>query len=318
MNIVITGSIAFDYLMSFPGKFSDHLLADQLHTISVSFLVDSLERMRGGVAPNIAYTNALLGGQPKVMAAAGKDFEEYRQWLEAYGVDTSGIVVFEDDYCASFFVNTDEEHNQIASFYTGAMANASDLTFAENAAVAELAIISPNDPGAMKAYVAECKQQDIPYIYDPSQQIIRLSGDELEEGLSSCRMLSVNEYELSMIKEKTGLAHEEILDRAGGLLLTLGKNGAQIQVDDKTYRIPAVKPRRIVEPTGAGDAFRGGMLRGIQLGLPWEIIGRMGALASAYVLESFGTQGHFFTPEDFVERYRQIFDDEGALDTLLT
>jgi adenosine kinase len=131
-------------------------------------------------------------------------------------------------------------------------------------------------------------------------------------------MLSVNEYELSMIKEKTGLAHEEILDRAGGLLLTLGKNGAQIQVDDKTYRIPAVKPRRIVEPTGAGDAFRGGMLRGIQLGLPWEIIGRMGALASAYVLESFGTQGHFFTPEDFVERYRQIFDDEGALDTLLT
>jgi adenosine kinase len=198
------------------------------------------------------------------------------------------------------------------------MANASDLTFAENAAGAELAIISPNDPGAMKAYVAECKQQDIPYIYDPSQQIIRLSGDELEEGLSSCRMLSVNEYELSMIKEKTGLAHEDILDRAGGLLLTLGKNGSQIQVDDKTYRIPAVKPRRIVEPTGAGDAFRGGMLRGFQLGLPWEIIGRMGALASAYVLESFGTQGHFFTPEDFVERYRQIFDDEGALDILLT
>lgn len=318
MNIVITGSIAYDYLMSFPGKFSDHLLADQLHTISVSFLVDSLERMRGGVAPNIAYTNALLGGKPRIMAAAGQDFEEYRQWLEAYGVDTSGIVVFTDDYCASFFVNTDEEHNQIASFYTGAMANASELTFAKNATGAELAIISPNDPGAMKAYVTECKQLDIPYIYDPSQQIIRLSGDELEEGLSGCRMLSVNEYELSMIKEKTGLSHKDILNRAGGLLLTLGKNGSQIQVDGETYRIPAVKPRRIVEPTGAGDAFRGGMLRGIQLGLPWEIIGRMGALAAAYVLENFGTQGHFFTPEDFVERYRQMFDDEGALELLLT
>jgi adenosine kinase len=192
------------------------------------------------------------------------------------------------------------------------------LTFAKNATGAELAIISPNDPGAMKAYVIECKQLDIPYIYDPSQQIIRLSGDELEESLSGCRMLSVNEYELSMIKEKTGLSHEDILNRAGGLLLTLGKNGSQIQVDGETYRIPAVKPRRIVEPTGAGDAFRGGMLRGIQLGLPWEIIGRMGALAAAYVLENFGTQGHFFTPEDFVERYRQMFDDEGALELLLT
>jgi len=318
MKIVVTGSIAYDYIMSFPGKFRDHFIADQLHTISVSFLVDSLERMRGGVAPNIAYTNALLGGQPRVMAAAGQDFEDYRQWLEAYGVDTTGIVVFEDDYCASFFVNTDQDHNQIASFYTGAMANASDLTFAEHAPGADLAIISPNDPTAMKAYVAECKQLDIPYIYDPSQQIIRLSGDELEEGLSGCLMLCVNEYELSMIKEKTGLSREEILNRSGGLLLTLGKKGSQIQVGDKTYRIPAVKPRRIVEPTGAGDAFRGGMLRGIQLGLPWKIIGRMGALAAAYVLENYGTQGHFYTPEDFVERYRQIFDDEGALDILLT
>ncbi|KPK09172.1 MAG: ribokinase [Anaerolineae bacterium SG8_19] len=318
MQVVITGSIAFDYLMSFPGKFADHLLADKLHKVSVSFLVDSLRRLPGGIAPNIAYTNALLGGHPKIMATAGQDFEEYRLWLENHGVDTSGVMVIEDDYCASFFVNTDEDLNQIASFYTGAMAYADQLSFARNAADAELAIISPNDPMAMVAYVSECKSLALPYIYDPSQQIIRLSGEQLREGLAGCVMLTVNEYELFMIQEKTGLSEEDILSLAGGVLTTKGENGSQIRIDQQIFDIPAVPPQEVVEPTGAGDAFRGGLLRGIQLGLPWEVAGRMGALASTYVLENIGPQGHYYTPAEFVDRYRQVFDDKDALEQLLT
>jgi adenosine kinase len=317
MKVVITGSIAFDYLMSFPGKFAEHLLADKLHKVSVSFLVDSLLRLPGGVAPNIAYTNALLGGHPKIMATAGQDFKDYRLWLEEHGVDTSGILVLEDDYCASFFVNTDEDLNQIASFYTGAMAHADQLSFAKNAADAELAVISPNDPKAMVAYVAECKSLGLPFIYDPSQQIIRLSGEQLQEGLTGCVLLTVNEYELYMIQEKTGLSEDDIESLAGGVLITKGENGSQIRIDHQTYDIPAVLPDKVVEPTGAGDAFRGGLLRGIQLSLPWEVAGRMGALAATYVLENIGPQGHSYTPAEFVERYRQVFGNEDALEKLL-
>jgi adenosine kinase len=317
MKIVVTGSIAYDYLMRFPGRFADHLLADQLHKVSVSFLVDSMRRQQGGVAPNVAYTLALLGGRPKIMATAGQDFTDYRRWLEANGVDTSGIVVFEDDFCASFFVNTDEEQNQIASFYTGAMAHAGQLSFAIHAADADLAIISPNDPAAMCAYVQECKALGLPYIYDPSQQTIRLSGEDLREGLTGCYLLTVNEYELSMIQEKTGLSQPEIEALAGGLLITRGRDGADIIVDGRCYPIPAVPPKDIAEPTGAGDAFRGGLLRGIQLGLPWEISGRIGSLAATYVLENYGTQGHKYTRGEFVARFREHFDDQGVLDALL-
>lgn len=318
MKIVVTGSIAYDYLMFFPGKFSDHLIPEQLHNVSLSFLVDSMRRQQGGVAANIAYTIALLGGRPTVMATVGQDFVEYRAWLESFGVDTSAIKVFEDDYCASFFVNTDQEQNQIASFYTGAMAHAASLSFSYNAADTDITIISPNDPAAMDAYVRECKQLDIPYIYDPSQQTIRLTGEQLYEGLDGCLLLTVNEYELSMIQEKTGLRKADILEKAGGLLLTKGRRGSEIAINGQVFEIPAVVPNQIVEPTGAGDAFRGGLLRGLQLGLPWEIIGRLGALCATYVLENLGTQSHRFTREAFVARFRENFDDEGALDCLLS
>ena len=318
MKTVITGSIAFDYLMSFPGRFSEHLLVDRLENISVSFLVDSMRRMRGGVAPNIAYTNALLGGRPTIMASAGRDFDAYQQWLEEHGIDTSGILIFEDLYCASFFVNTDQDQNQIASFYTGAMARSVELTFSVNAPDAELVTISPNDPRAMNSYVQECKERGLAYIYDPSQQTIRLSAEDLRCGVEGCTMLTVNEYELGLIEEKTGLTLDGILNMCGGLLLTRAKNGSLIYTNGQVFEIPAVTPRQIVEPTGAGDAFRGGLLRGLQLGLPWEITGRIGALAATYVLENLGTQGHYYTRQEFVDRFRKHFDDQGVLDILLT
>ena len=317
MKIVVTGSIAFDYLMFFPGKFTDHLLPDHLDTVNLSFLVDSMKRQRGGNAPNIGYTLGLLHGNPTVMATAGQDFGEYRTWLEKHGVNTSGIVEIEEEYCASFFVSTDENQNQIASFYTGAMAYANRLTFAQYAPDADLVIISPNDPAAMRNYVLECKQLGIAYIYDPSQQTVRLSAEDLREGVAGCRLLTTNEYEFNLIQEKTGLDKEDILQLAGGLLVTRGKQGSTIFVDGHAYEIPAVTPMGVTEPTGAGDAFRGGLMRGIQLGLPWDVSGRMGALAATYVLENFGTQSHRFTPAEFVARYRQSFDDNGALDALL-
>lgn len=317
MKIVITGSIAYDYLMSFPGRFRDAFVADKLEKISLSFLVDSLKRQRGGTAPNIAYTMALLGDRPTIMATAGQDFPEYRAWLDAQGVDTSCIVEIDGEFCASFFVNTDEDHNQIASFYTGAMAHAGTLRFADCAPDADLTIITPNDPRAMCDYVRECKQLGLPYIYDPSQQTLRVSGEELREGLDGCRLLSINEYEYHLVQEKTGLSEAGILQRAGGLVITLGAAGSRLVVDGQEYYIPPVKPHVLAEPTGAGDAYRAGLMRGMQLGLPWEVAGRMGALAAAYVLEQFGPQNHRFTRDEFVARYRENFDDDGALDALL-
>lgn len=317
MKIVVTGSIAYDYLMFFPGKFTDSLIADQLESVSLSFLVDSLKRQRGGTAPNIAYTLALLGGNPTIMATAGQDFSDYRAWLEAQGVDTSAIIEIEDDYCASFFVNTDQDHNQIASFYTGAMAHAGRLSFAQHAADTDLAIISPNDPTAMRNHAQECKDQGIRYIYDPSQQAARISGDDLRHGLEGCYLLTVNEYEYRLIQEKTGLTPEQIMDRVGGLLVTKGSKGSTLIVDGETYEIPTATPEQVVEPTGAGDAYRAGLMRGIQLGLPWPVAGRIGALAATYVLEQVGTQNHNFTIDSFIARYRQVFGDEEALSLLL-
>lgn len=317
MKIVITGSIAYDYLMSYPGRFQDAFVAGKLEKISLSFLVDSLKRQRGGTAPNIAYTMALLGDRPTIMATAGQDFHDYRLWLESHGIDTSAIIDIEDEFCASFFVNTDEVNNQIASFYTGAMAHAGKLTFAAHAPDADMTIITPNDPGAMLNYVRECKAIGLPYIYDPSQQTARVSGEELYEGINGCFLLSSNEYEFQLIQEKTGLSEAEILDLVGGLVMTMGPAGSRHIIDGHEEFVPVAPTRWVAEPTGAGDAYRAGLMRGMQLGLPWGVAGRMGALAAAYVLEQFGPQNHYFTREEFVARYRESFDDEGALDVLL-
>jgi adenosine kinase len=317
-KIVVTGSLAYDYLMSFPGHFNEVIMPDQLDNISLSFLVDSMVKQRGGVAANIAYTMALLGGRPTIMATAGQDFTEYRIWLEKQGIDTSALVTLDGVFTASFFVTTDLDQNQIASFYTGAMAYAKNLTFKEYAPDTDLAIISPNDPQAMQSHIRECKALGIPYIYDPSQQTIRLSGEELYEGIDGCYILAVNNYEFHLIQERTGLDKNGILDLVDILLVTSGADGSELIADGQVWHIPAVPPSNIVEPTGAGDAFRGGLLRAIDLGLPWPIAGRMGALASTHVLENIGTQNHYFKSEDFVNRYREHFDDEGALDILLS
>ena len=315
MNIVLTGSIAYDYLMTFPGNFRDHILPDRLDRISLSFLVDSLIRRRGGIAANIAYTLALLGERPKVMATAGEDFEEFRVWLEEHGVDTSAIKVIPGEFTASFFVTTDQANAQIASFFTGAMAYASQLSFANIIERPDLAVISPNDPQAMVTYARECCQLGIPYVYDPSQQIIRLDADDLRQGIEGCQALFSNDYEVGLIEDKTGLSLEEIREYADYVVITRGEDGAILYTDDE-FHIAAVKPQIIIDPTGVGDAFRGGFLKGYMHDLSLELCGQMGSLAATYCLEAESPMGHQFDLETFIHRFRQHFDDRGELDQL--
>lgn len=317
MNILLTGSVAYDYLMTFPGYFRDHILPDRLESISLSFLVDSMQRLRGGIAPNIAYTLALLGQKPHLWATVGEDFEEYRAWLEGRGVDTSGAKVIPGEYTASFFANTDRSNAQIASFYPGAMAYASEHSLYNlEGTPPELVMISPNDPQAMLRYVRECQELGWPYIYDPSQQIVRLTGEYLLEGIRGAQALFVNDYEFALVQKMTGLQIADILEHAQFMVITRGEQGASVYAASEACHIPVVRPERIIDPTGVGDAFRGGFLTGYGLGLDWETCGRMGVLAATYCMEQRGPQGHFYSPAEFVKRFRHNFDDQGKLDQL--
>jgi adenosine kinase len=309
MRIVVTGSIAFDYLMSFPGKFTDHFLPEHMNRVSLSFLVDSMDKRRGGCAPNIAYTLALLGERPLLMATAGEDFGEYREWLDAAGIDTSQTLQVEGKFCASFFCSTDVDNNQIASFYTGAMADAGQLSF-RSVHGCGLAIIAPNDPGAMVQYAEECRTIGIPFIFDPGQQCARMSGDDLRNGLTGAAVVIVNDYELELLRQKTGLSEADILKLAKALIITRGELGSSVVTADAWMDVAAVAPHRIVDPTGVGDAYRGGFMKGMALDLPYETCARMGSVAATYALEHLGGLSHAYTWEEFKQRYQQHF---GAL-----
>lgn len=317
MDIVLTGSVAYDYLMTFPGYFRDHILANKLDTISLSFLVDKMVLRRGGTAPNIAYTLALLGERPRLMATVGEDFEEYRTWLEGKGIDTSIVKVIHGLQTASFFANTDKANAQIASFYPGAMAHAAELSFERDVIPRpDLAVISPNDPGAMVKYAQECTRLGIPYFYDPSQQIVRMDPNDLRIGLEGAKALFVNDYEFSLIEKHLGLSQADILQWVEILVVTCGENGADITTRREEIHIPVVPVREIVDPTGVGDAFRGGFLVGYAHGWQLEMCGKIGSLAAAYCLEGDGPQSHQYTAVEFTSRFRQYFDDHGKLDEL--
>ena len=318
MNIVITGSIAYDYLMSFPGNFLDHIKPERIQKVSLSFLVDQMVKNRGGCAPNIAYTLALLGERPTVMGTVGQDFEEYRVWLESNGVNTSAIKVIPEVFTASFFATTDENQNQIASFYTGAMAYARTLSFSDLEQPVDVTIISPNDPEAMDKYPLECKALGIPYIYDPSQQIVRTDPESLRQGVQGADILIVNDYEYELLKDHTAMTDEQIrLAVKQAVIITMGAEGALVWADKK-IKIPAVTPNQILDPTGVGDAFRAGLIKGLALGLPWAAAGRLGSLAATYVLETTSAQAHHYTLDAFISRYISVFGKDEATAALAT
>jgi adenosine kinase len=317
MKLLLTGSIAYDYLMKFPGYFRDHILPEQLEFISLSFLVESMVRQRGGIAPNIAYTMALLGGRPSLLATAGEDFEEYRLYLENLGVDTSCVRIIPGEFTATYFANTDLSNAQIASFYPGAMAYAGQLSLRDLDALPDYVVISPNEPEAMVRYVDECQELSVPYLYDPSQQIPRLSDEALQRGVEGAHSLFVNQYESYLIQKRTGLAVKELLADMHYAVVTYGKEGSVVYTNETERCIPSVEPERIVDPTGVGDAFRGGFLTGYLHHFDLETCGQIGALAATYCLEQQGPQGHHFTPAEFIARFRRHFDDGGVLDALI-
>ena len=313
MSIVVTGSIAFDYLMSFPGRFTEHFLPEHMSRVSLSFLVDSMDKRRGGCAPNIAYTLALLGEKPRLMGTAGQDFGDYRQWLEAAGVDTSLVQDVPGKFTASFFCSTDSDGNQIASFYTGAMANAAELSFrtVENC---RLAIVSPNDPAAMLQYAEECRTLGVPYIWDPGQQCARMTGDELHDGLVGAAVVICNDYEFELIRQKTGLDEDGVLAHAGALVITRGEHGCAIYDGQTRTDVAAVTPVRIVDPTGVGDAFRGGFMKGMARDGDFVLCAQLGAVAATYALEHLGGQSHAYTWTEFRDRFHVAFGRHANLD----
>jgi adenosine kinase len=306
MRIIVTGSIAFDYLMSFPGSFTEHFLPEHFQRVSLSFLVDTMDKRRGGCAPNIAYTLALLGERPILMGTAGRDFDEYRRWLEAAGVDTSLVKEVPDKFTASFFCSTDQNNNQIASFYAGAMTHAAELSF-RTAGGADFVIISPNDPAAMTQYAEECRTLGLRFVFDPGQQCARMSGPEIADGLNGAALVICNDYELELIREKTGLGEDGILEKAASLVVTRGEHGSWIFTREGRMDVPAVEPQRIVDPTGVGDAYRGGLLKGLAAGANLKIAARLGSVAATYALEHLGGQSHAYTWAEFRARYEKHF-----------
>ena len=318
MDTLVTGSIAYDYLMRFPGRFQQHFIPDELHNMSLSFLVDDMTKHWGGVAANIAFTLAKFGLHPKLMGTVGRDFGDYRRWLEGNGVDCSTVVQLDDVFTASFFSNTDEDNNQLAFFYGGAMNLARKFRIADVMDEApDMVVISPNDPVAMIQLCEECRARGLPFIYDPGQQVARLTGDELHRGLDGAYMLVVNIYEASVIYEKTGLSLDDLRQRVEVLVITASEHGSKIYVRDETIEVRAFAPKFIADPTGAGDAYRAGFLLGLSKGFPLRLSAEIGALSATFALECVGTQNHNFTLAEFVARFRAGADDCGLLDRLL-
>jgi adenosine kinase len=315
MPVLVAGSIATDHLMHFPGRFADQLLADQLHKVSLSFLVDDLVVRRGGVAPNICYGMAQLGGSPILIGAVGQDFDDYRSWLEQQGVDCKHVNVSATQHTARFVCTTDEDMCQIGSFYAGAMGEAIDIQIAPiwEATGADLAVISAYDPAAMVKHSAECREHGFRFVADPSQQITRMDGPALRGLIEGAELLFTNDYEKSLLESKTGLSEAEVMARVDVRVTTLGSRGVEIVGRDlERVHVPVARELAKLDPTGVGDAFRGGFLTARGWGLSWERSAQVGSLLAAMVLETVGTQEYAVDTVDFTERLAESYGDDCA------
>jgi adenosine kinase len=310
MSIYISGSLAFDRIMTFPGNFQDHILKDKLRMINMSFMVDSMNERRGGCAGNIAYSLALLDEKPVIVSAAGRDFDPYAAGLQALGLPLDGIRRDSGEFTANCYITTDLNGNQITGFYPGAMSLPSTYSFANLNADTDTAIVSPGNMDDMRRLPALYREKGVPYIYDPGQQIPVLPAGDLLAGIEGSLACITNDYELSMICKATRKTENELLGRTLWLVTTLGAEGALVRGADGTeLRIPPVTPSKVVDPTGAGDAHRAGLLKGLTRGLSMPAAARLGSVSASFALEHMGTQEHKFTKTIFKKRYGAAFGD---------
>jgi adenosine kinase len=318
MKIGVAGSVGLDHLMTFPGKFTDSLVAGSLEKVSLSFLVDGLEVRRGGCAANIAFGLAQLGVSPILIAAVGKDWADYDAWLTRHGVDTSHVLISKDQYTAHFTVTTDTELNQIASFFPGAMSEARNIELQPIMAKTgrlDLLVISPDDPEAMLRHMEVALENGIAVAADPSQQMARMSGDEIRKLINGATYLFMNEYELALAIQKTGWSDHEILQRVKYRVVTQGSNGARVEsITGEFIKVSCAQERAKVDPTGVGDSFRSGFVAGLSWGLSHERCAQIGSMVATYVIETTGTQEYRFTSGEFLTRFTEAYGVEAAND----
>ncbi|MGI5214024.1 carbohydrate kinase family protein [Plantactinospora sp. CA-290183] len=318
MKIAVTGSIATDHLMHFPGRFADQFIADQLHKVSLSFLVDELVLRRGGVAANIAFGMAQLGLSPVLLGAVGADFEDYRSWLERHGVDCQSVHVSEVAHTARFVCTTDTEMCQIASFYAGAMSEARNIELApvaDRVGGLDLVVVGANDPAAMLRHSEECRTRGYAFVADPSQQLARMDGADVVGLIDGADYLMTNDYEKSLLQSKAGLTDAQLLERVKVRVTTLGKDGVEIAGRDvEPFRVPIAREIQASDPTGVGDGFRAGFLAGLSWGLDLERSAQVGSLLATLVLETVGTQEYEVRGDLFVKRLAESYGDAAAED----
>ena len=316
MKIGVAGSVGLDHLMTFSGKFTDSLVAGSLQKVSLSFLVDSLDVRRGGCAANIAFGMGVLGLNPVLIAAVGKDWADYDAWLSRHGVDTAHALVSTTLHTAHFVVTTDQELNQIASFFPGAMSEARNIELSpimQKIGRLDLMVISPDDPEAMLRHSEVCRQQGIAFAADPSQQMARMSGEEIKLLIDGASYLFLNEYELALAMQKTGWTDREILERVKYRVVTLGSMGAKVEsAAGEFVQVGCPKEKAKIDPTGVGDSFRSGFIAGLAWGLSHERCAQLGALIATYVIETLGTQEYRFTPAEFVGRFAESYGQSAA------
>ncbi|MFB4196812.1 carbohydrate kinase family protein [Streptomyces carpaticus] len=316
MRIAVSGSIAHDHLMTFPGRFADQLVGDQLHTVSLSFLVDALEVRRGGVGANICFGMGQLGARPILVGAAGADFEEYRAWLDRHGVDTSAVRISEVLHTARFVCTTDADHNQIGSFYTGAMSEARLIELAAVAARVgdlDLVHIGADDPEAMLRHTEECRTRGIPFAADYSQQLARMDGENIKTLTEGAAYLFNNEYEKALIETKTGWSAEEVLSKVGTQVTTLGARGVRIdRAGEETIFVGCPEEESRTDPTGVGDAFRAGFLAGLAWGASLERAAQVGCMLATLVIETVGTQEYTLRRGAFMDRFTKTYGEDAA------